>query len=173
VTPDRPVRVERFDSRRHLVSEFDCGFPALDRWLRAYAGQSQRAGAARNFVAAREDGKVVGYYTLVAGQVEYEAASAPVRERLSRHYPIPICLIARLAVTRSVQGAGLGRDLTRDAIQRIAKASEEIGIRAVLVDAANPDAAGFWARLGFQGATPDGLTMMIPIAAALRNLAID
>lgn len=96
-----------------------------------------------------------------------------MRERLSKHFPIPICLIARLAVSRSAQGTELGRDLARDAIVRIARASEEIGIRAVLVDAANRDAAGFWARLGFQAATPDGPTMMIPIAAALCNLAIE
>jgi hypothetical protein len=72
----RPV--EPLDPKRHLVKEFRCGQPSLDRWLQAYAGQSQRRDVARTFVTAGADERVAGFYTLVAGQVEYAAAPAAV-----------------------------------------------------------------------------------------------
>jgi hypothetical protein len=92
----RPV--EPLDSRRHKKDQFDCGKPSLDRWLRAHAGQSQRRDVARTFVVADTELTVVGYYTLVAGQVEHGTASLPVRAGVSQHFPIPVCFIARLAV---------------------------------------------------------------------------
>ena len=137
----RPV--EPLDSERHKTDRFDCGQPNLDRWLGACAGQSQRRDVARTFVVADEESKVVGYYMLVAAEVDHGAASPSVRAGVSRHFPIPVCLIARLAVDSSWQGRGLGRDLLRDAMRRALAASEQIGMRAVVVDAINAVAAGF------------------------------
>ncbi len=163
----RPV--EPLDTKRHKTGEFDSGEPNLDRWLRAYAGQSQRRDVARTFVAAASKLRVVGYYTLVAGEVEHDAASPAVRAGVSRHFPIPVCLIARLAIDRSWQGRGLGRDLLRDAMRRTVAASEQIGIRAVIVDAIDEEAASFYRRGGFEPASADGLTLMVPVAV-VRSL---
>jgi GNAT superfamily N-acetyltransferase len=160
VTELRPV--EPFDPRRHHVADFDCGQPSLDRWLRAYAGQSQRRDVARTFVAANAELRVAGYYTLVAGQVEHAAASVHVRAGASRHFPIPICIIARLAVHRSWQGHGLGSDLLRDGLRRTLAAAEQIGIRAVLVDAIDQDAAAFYRQYGFESAAESRTTLMAP-----------
>lgn len=167
-----PVRVMPLDSSRHDVAGFSCGRPVLDRWLRAYAGQSERRDVARTFVAADDQHRVLGYYTLVAGQVEHGDASPAVRARVSKHFPIPICLIARLAVAVSQQGQGLGTDLMRDAMQRIVSASEHVGMRAVLVHAVDADAARFYEQRGFEAATPDGLTLMVPVASARRQLGL-
>ena len=164
----RPV--EPLDPKGHGVRAFRCGQPSLDRWLQAYAGQSQRRDAARTFVAADSEMRVVGYYTLVAGQIEHAGASPRVRAGISSHFPIPICLIARLAVDESWQGRGLGSDLLRDALRRTLAAANQIGIRAVLVDATHDAAARFYRRNGFEPTTIDGLTLMVPLAAVRAQL---
>ncbi len=164
----RPV--EPLDPKRHVVSEFRCGRPSLDRWLQSYAGQSQRRDAARTFVAAQPNARVVAYYTLVAGRVDHASAPAAVTHGISRHFPIRICLIARLAVDKRWQGHGLGSALLCDALRRALAAADEIGIRAVLVHAIDHDAAAFYRRYGFERADEDGLTLMVPIAALRSQL---
>ncbi len=165
----RPV--EPLDPKRHQVKDFRCGQPSLDRWLQAYAGQSQRRDVARTFVAADSEPMAVGYYTLVAGQVEHAAAPAAVRAGVFRHFPIPVCLIARLAVDQIWQGRGLGSDLLRDALRRILAAADQIGIRAVLVDAIDDGAAAFYRRYGFEPASTDPLTLMVPLAAVRSQIS--
>lgn len=152
-----------FDHRLHRVEDFSCGEEALDRWLRAYAGQSQRRDAARTFVTADQEGRVAGYYTLVAAQVEHEHATAEVRRGLSKHFPIPVALIARLAVATQHQGTGLGRSLLLDALQRVLRASDELAIRAITVDAISDDAAAFYRTFGFEPShlAPD--TLMVSL----------
>lgn len=155
----------------HRVDRFDCGREQLDRWLRAYAGQGQRRDTARTFVVRRpNDDEVVGYYTLVASEVEHSMATDAVRRGASKRFPIPVCLIARLAVDRSEQGAGLGRSLLLDALRRTDRASRSVAMRAVLVHALDDAAAGFYARFGFKPATGDPLTLMVPLEAVRRTL---
>ena len=133
-----------FDRKAHRVDQFSCGEVPLDRWLTAYAGQNQQRDAARTFVTTEPDGKVAGHYTLVAAQVEHEQATSTVRQGLSRHFPIPVALIARPAVTAQHQGAGLGRSLLLDALQRVLHASEQLAVRAVTVDALDDRATSFY-----------------------------
>ena len=162
--------VEPLESR-HRADRFDCGHQQLDRWLHAYAGQGQRRDAARTFVVCRaNDDAVVGYYTLVASEVEHGAATGNVRRGASKHFPIPVCLIARLAVDRSEQGAGLGRSLLLDALRRADRASRSVAMRAALVHALDEEAAAFYARFGFKPATADSLTLMVPLEAVRRTL---
>jgi predicted N-acetyltransferase YhbS len=107
-------------------------------------------------VVVDDEPRVVGHYTLVAAEVEHRAAAAAVRAGVSRHYPIPVCLIARLAVDKRWQGRGLGRDLLRDAMRRAVGASEQLGIRAVVMDAIDDSAAAFGRRpaSSWPGTTP-------------------
>jgi GNAT superfamily N-acetyltransferase len=162
VTP-RLAATAAFDRRRHRVDQFTCGQDALDRWLRAYAGQSQHRDAARTFVTTEPDGTVAGYYTLVAAQVEYERATGSVRRGLSRRFPIPVALLARLAVATPHQGTGLGRSLLLDALQRVLRASDEIAVRAVTVDAVDERAASFYSAFGFQPSELEPKTLMVPL----------
>jgi GNAT superfamily N-acetyltransferase len=159
-----------FDRRAHRVDRFSCGEATLDRWLIAYAGQNQQRDAARTFVTTEADGKVAGYYTLVAAQVEHEQATSTVRQGLSRHFPIPVALIARLAVTAPHQGAGLGRSLLLDALQRILRASDQLAVRAVTVDALDDRGASFYHRFGFEPAPLAPDTLMTSLDAVRRTL---
>jgi GNAT superfamily N-acetyltransferase len=157
----------------HDIDRFGCGREQLDRWLRAYAGQGQRRDTARTFVVCRQgETGVVGYYTLVASQVEQGEATGEVQRGTSKHFPIPVCLIARLAVDRSEQGIGLGRSLLLDALQRTEHASRSVAMRAVLVHALDEEAAAFYARFGFKPASKEPLTLMVPLEAVRRTLGI-
>jgi GNAT superfamily N-acetyltransferase len=161
---------EPFDRTRHRVGSFRCGHETLDRWLRAYAGQSQRRDAARTFVTAEPDGTVVGYYTLVAAHVRHETATAPVGRGMSRHFPIPVALLARLAVDRRRQGARLGASLLLDALRRVIRASEEIAVRAIIVEAIDERAASFYRHFGFESSPLSPGTLMVPLEIARRVL---
>jgi predicted N-acetyltransferase YhbS len=155
----------------HRVDHFDCGREQLDRRLRAYAGQGQRRDTARTYVVCcTDESEVVGYYTLVASRVEHGEATGDVRRGASRHFPIPVCLIARLAVDRSEQGARLGRSLLLDALRRTDRASRSVAMRAVLVHALDEDAAAFYARFGFRSAGSEPLTLMVPLESVRRKL---
>lgn len=163
--------VVALDRRRHRAEAFACGKQALDRWLRAYASQTQRRDAARTFLTAAADGSVLGYYTLVAGQIEHENATTAVRKGMSRHFPIPVALIARLAVHQDQHGAGLGRSLLLDALRRILRASDELAVRAVIVDAIDDDAIAFYQHFGFDASGLDPQLLMIEVGAVRRALA--
>ena len=119
------------------------------------------------------EAEVAGYYTLVASQVEQNEATREVRSGTSKHFPIPVCLIARLAVARSAQGTGLGRSLLLNALQRTEQASRSVAMRAVLVHAADEEAASFYARFGFRPASAEPMTLMVPLEAVRRTLTPD
>lgn len=155
---------QRFDPARHDVVAFDCGNELLNRWLRRYAGQSERRDAARTFVAPGPGKSVLGYYTLLAGQLQREAATAAVRRGQSRHFPIPIALLARLAVERNHQGRGLGAELLGDALTRVQLASAQVAVRAVVVHAIDDRAAGFYERFGFRALTASPRTLMVTLS---------
>jgi GNAT superfamily N-acetyltransferase len=156
--------VEPFDSGRHAAGEFSCGIESLDRWLQLYASQSQRRDAARTFVMADEGGAVAGYYTLVAGEVAYDSATQRVRRSLSQHFPIPVAILARLAVDRRHQGRGLGAGLLLDALQRVEVASQNVAVRAVVVHALDDAAAAFYAHHGFRPLSSEPRTLMVTLA---------
>jgi GNAT superfamily N-acetyltransferase len=159
-----------FERKAHSVDRFSCGEAPLDHWLIAYAGQNQQRDAARTFVTTEPDGKVAGYYTLVAAQVEHEQATSTVRQGLSRHFPIPVALIARLAVTAQHQGAGVGRSLLLDALQRVLRASDQLAVRAVTVDALDDRATSFYSHFGFEPSFLAPRTLMISLDAVRRTL---
>lgn len=154
---------ELFDRRRHDVAGFACGVPSLDEWLKRYAGQGQRRDTARTFVIARAEGLVAAYYTLVVGQVDRQTATAQVAAGTAPGFPIPICLIARLAVDRNEQGRGLGARLLLDALRRVLVAADQVAIRAVVVDAIDDRAAQFYEHFGFQALSATPRTLMVPL----------
>jgi ribosomal protein S18 acetylase RimI-like enzyme len=155
---------ERYDPARHEVADFACGEESLDRWLHRYAGQGERRDATRTFVATDEQGRVRGYYTLVAGQLEHVEATETVRKGLSRHFPIPVAILARLAVDESSQGQWLGASLLNDALERICRAAQEVAVRAVVVHAINRAAVGFYERFGFRGLSEAPRSLMVTLA---------
>jgi GNAT superfamily N-acetyltransferase len=158
-----PAATERYDPSQHHTSGFESGNEALDRWLIRYAGQSERRDAARTFVLTDAD-VVIGYYALLAGELDHGQATEPARKGMSRHYPIPVAILARLAVDARHQHQGLGATLLRDALRRVAIASEQLAIRAVVVHAIDESAARFYEHFGFRALSATPRTLMITLA---------
>lgn len=123
------------------VEPFDCGRPALNLFLQRYALVNQKANSAQTYVCCH-GGEVVGFYSLAVGSVEPDEAPARVMKGLARH-PVPVMMLARLAVDRNHQGKGLGKALLKDALLRTAQAADIAGIRCVLVHAKD-DPARQW-----------------------------
>ena len=162
------LRIEKLQ-RRHAVDGFDCGREALNRFLIRYAWQNQQAGASQTYIALADE-QVAGYYTLVVGQVEYDDASERLKKGLARH-PVPIMLLARLAVSAHWQGMGLGSGLLKDAMLRTLQAAEIAGIRAFAVHAKDDDAKGFYERFDFIPSPADSyhlFRLLKDIRAALK-----
>lgn len=157
------AETERFDPRRHDASGFGSPNETLDRWLGRYAGQSERRDAARAFVALDGD-TVIAYYTLVAGEISHEAATDEVRRGMSRHYPIPVVALARLAVDRRRQGQGVGARMLYDALRRVATAADQVAVRAAVVHAIDDGAAAFYERFGFRALGGAPRTLMVTLA---------
>ena len=143
----------------HDTESFDCGQVPLNEYLRRFAWTNQQANAARTYVATRSN-IVVGYYTLAFGSVEPNAASARVRKGLARH-PIPVMVLARLAVDEREQRRGLGKALLKDAILRTLQAAEIAGLRALIVHAKDAAAREFYVRFGFELSPLDDLHLML------------
>ena len=146
------LRIEKL-RRDHRVDPFDCGQEALNRFLVRYAFLNQQAEASQTYVALTGD-EVVGFYTLVVAQVEYDDAPQRLGRGLAKH-PIPLMLVARLAVATSRQGRGLGSGLLKDAMLRTLQAAGIAGIRAMAVHAKDDDARAFYERFGFVPAPTD------------------
>jgi GNAT superfamily N-acetyltransferase len=152
--------------RDHKVDAFECGQPELDRFLVRYAFQAQQANASRTYVGLSND-TVVGYHTLVVGEVVHEQAPERPKKGLAR-YPIPLMVLARLAVHREWQGRGIGAGLLRDAMDRTVHAAEIAGIRALAVHAKNEAAASFYARFGFLPSPVDPRHMYLLLKDIVR-----
>jgi GNAT superfamily N-acetyltransferase len=154
----------------HVLDDFDCGRASLNVWLERHARQAAAAGSARTYVVVdSEQARVVGYHALAAAGVEREAATARVIKGIP-HYPVPVVLLARLAVDVAVARRGLGSWLLQDAMTRTLAASQTIGVRAMLVHAIDNDAPEFYIRHGLEPSPTDPLHLMIlvkDIAAAL------
>ena len=142
---------------------FDCGCPDLNDYIRRYAGQNDRLDISRTYVAVAPGESVVGgYYAVSAGAVAREALPPKHRKRLPQ-YPVPSVRLGRLAVDRRRQGQGLGELLLVDALTRVVSASVDIGIRAVIVDAINEAARGFYRHFGFLSLRDEPLHLFLPI----------
>lgn len=140
-------------TRQHAVEPFDCGREALNKYLIRHALQNQAANASQAYVAVAAD-DIVGYYTLVVGEVAYEAAGERIKKGLARH-PVPVMILARLAVVATAQGQALGAGLLKDAMIRTLQAADIAGIRAIVVHAKDDEARAFYERYDFTPSPSD------------------
>jgi len=155
-----PARIELLASG-HDRTGFDCGEPALDDFLRRQAGQLQRRGFGKTYVALGDDGASVrGFITVSVGQMA--AALMPPALKLPR-YPVPILRIGRLAVDHRYQGLGIGQDLLAFALHLALDFADRVGLWAVVIDAKHETAAAWYRRLGFIATLDDPLCLFLPI----------
>jgi GNAT superfamily N-acetyltransferase len=152
----------------HDTGGFDCGKPELNRWLEKYALLNQRTGVSRTLVLCR-DQKVLGFYALAPGSVQLVDAPPPLAEDMG-NFPVPVVILARLAVDVHEQGRGYGAVLLRDAMVRAARGAEAVGGRALLVHAKDEEAASFYAHFGFEPSPTDALHLFLPMDALIRWL---
>jgi GNAT superfamily N-acetyltransferase len=145
----------------HYFADFHSGEASLDDWLKRRARANQASGASRTYVVC-QDKRVVGYYALASGVVTVE--SAPGRFRRNMPDPIPVAVLARLAIDQSWQGRGLGRALFRDAARRVAQAADAIGIRGIVVHAISENAKSFYLALGFDPSPREPMTLMVTLS---------
>ncbi len=149
-------------SHFHDVSRFDCGtHESLNDWLKRFALLNQKNESARTYVVHRNR-LVIGYYSISAGSVSLEEAPARIVKGLARH-PIPVILLARLAVDKDEKGTGLGKALLKDALTRIAQAADIVGARAVLVHAIDDQARKFYEHFDFEPSPVHELQLMLLI----------
>ena len=165
-----PRRVEKL-RREHAVVDFDCGSAQLNQYLLRYSWQNQRAGAGQTYVGLVGD-VMVGFYTLAVGQVSYDNALERLTKGLARH-PVPIMLLARLAVDHRWQNQGIAKALLRDAIQRTLQAADIAGIRTFAVHAKDEAAKRFYRHFDFVPSLSDPMHLFVLLKDVRRTIPDD
>jgi GNAT superfamily N-acetyltransferase len=160
-------RVEKL-RRDHPVDGFSCGREELDRFLIRYAFGNQQANASQTYLGLH-DAEVISFYSLVVGEVAYSDAPERLTKGLARH-PVPIMLLARLAVRGGWQGRNIGAGLLKDAMRRTLQAAEIGGIRAFAVHAKDAPARRFYEHFDFVASPADPLHLFLLIKD-LRRIA--
>lgn len=148
----------------HVLNEFACGEASLDEWLKRRALTNQLSGASRTFVVADQDGRVFGYYAMAAGAVSHQMATGGVRRNMLD--PVPVMVLARLAIDHRAQGVKLGAALLQDAVNRAATVSQKAGVRALLVRALHDRAKQFYEHYGFQESPQHPMALMLRLNIA-------
>ncbi len=144
----------------HELGDFDSGEPSLDDWLKRRARANQVSGASRTYVVSH-DKRVIAYYALASGAVTVDTAVGRFRRNMPN--PIPVAVLARLAVDRAWHGQGIGRALFRDAALRVTNAADAIGIRGIVVHAISDAARSFYLALGFDPSPREPTTLMLTL----------
>ncbi|WP_246156235.1 GNAT family N-acetyltransferase [Thiohalocapsa marina] len=147
----------------HQLEDFSCGESSLDDWLQRRALPNQASGASRTFVVTSDTGHVMAYYALAAGAVSHQ--DSPGKRRRNMPDPVPVLVLARLAVDQRLQGRQVGGALLQDAVQRALSVAEDIGVRALMVHALNEQAVRFYTHYGFVPSPADPMTLMLPLHA--------
>lgn len=148
-------------TRQHITDNFECGEDSLNRFLSRFALSNQQASASQTYVGLA-DGSIVGFYTLVVSEIAYSDAPERLKKGLA-HHPVPLMLLARLAVSQSLQGKGVGAGLLKDAMLRTTQAAEIGGIRALAAHAKDDNACAFYEHFGFIPSPTDPLHLFVLI----------
>ena len=143
----------------HRLDAFHCGEPVLDEWLKRRALANHLSGASRTFVVTDQEGRVYGCYAMAAGAFSHQAATSNVRRNMPD--PVPVMVLARLAVDTRAQGIKLGASLLQDAVGRAVSVSQNAGVRALLVHALHDRAKQFYEHYGFQESPQHPMTLML------------
>lgn len=156
----------------HDTQSFDCGSEEPTAWLIRHALQAHQSDTAKVYVVCPDGSRsVVGYYALAAGSIEHAAAPPRLTKGVGR-YPVPVVILTRLGVDLGEQGRGLGSALVRDALFQVAAIADRVGVRALLIHAATPEAAAFYRGIdpGFEASPTDPLHVVLMIKDLRRAI---
>jgi GNAT superfamily N-acetyltransferase len=145
----------------HRTEGFSCGEASLDEWLRRRALVNQTTVVSRTFVVTDDQGQVLAYYALAAGAVSHQESPGSIRRNMPE--PIPVMVLARLAVDQRLQGRQVGGALLKDALRRAAAVAHNVGVRALLVHALNEHARQFYIHYGFMASPVNPMTLMLAL----------
>jgi GNAT superfamily N-acetyltransferase len=160
-------------AKHHDRAGFDCGKPPLSDWVRRYAGQYEKRDLARTYVAVRPgESRVLGYYALSNCHLHHDLLPPARSKGLPGRLDVPAALLGRLAVDRSVQGQGLGDVLLVDALRRVQHLADQIGILAVVVEAIDDQARGYYLHKGFEELLDDPRHLFLPMGV-VRQLGLE
>lgn len=157
---------EPLGAQQHLDG-FDCGKPALNEWLVRHARQAQASGSAKTFVVTGDVLRVIAYFSLTVGQIDTLDAPERIRKGMGQ-YPIPIVILARLAVAKQHQGCCVGIGLLQNAIRRSLLIAEQAGIRAMVTHPIDQQAAAFYKRFGFMASPLQEQQLLLLLKDARR-----
>lgn len=152
-------------SAAHRLDDFACGEAVLDEWLKRRAMANQLSGASRTFVVADREHRIYGYYAMAAGAVSRQMATSSVRRNMPD--PVPVMVLARLAVDHRAQGIKLGASLLQDAVKRAVIVSQNAGVRALLIHALHDQAREFYEHYGFQVSPAHPATLMLRLSGVV------
>ncbi len=154
--------------RKHDRSQFTCGAPELDNYLKKLAMQHAKSGVSRTFVLTDKMDNIQGYYSLSMGSLEKDLLPSKLKKRFP-HHPLPIVRLGRLAVDTHHQGKGTGKQLLAHALHKCYLLSKEIGMIAVAIDAKDETAKQFYLQYEFDSLPDQELMLWLPVGA-LRKL---
>lgn len=158
--------------KTHDRKSFDCGNEALNRYLREQARQDAEKCVAAPFVLTQPDSRIVlGFYTLLASVIQVEALPPDLMKRLPRYGQLPVTLLGRLAVDRSVGGQGVGEFLLADALRRSLEGAQQIAAMAVIVEAKDEQAESFYRHFDFVPLQQTPLRLFLPMTQVARLFA--
>lgn len=169
---DRTIQVHRLESH-HDRARFSCGVDQLDTFIRQLAGQQTRRKLATVYVATSDEipSEIRGYYTLSSYAVETERVRSATGSSLPGYPLTPCTLLGRIAVDSRFQGAGLGRVLVVDALERALTNSFLIASHAVIVEAIDSSVASWYQRFGFTPFQDAELDLILPMKAVERGFS--
>lgn len=168
--PNSQTSIEKLTAA-HVVTNFDCGQIELNKFTQRYAYQNQQANSSQTYLGISEQ-EVIGYYSLTVGSVIHSQAPDRVIKWQPKH-PIPVMILARLAVDRRWQNRGVGRGLLKDALKRTAQAADLAGIRALLVHAKDAEVRRWYERFNFEPSEIDPLSLFLLLKDLKKIIEID
>ncbi len=155
-------------SVKHVFNQFHSGEKVLDEWIKHKALKNEYSGGSRTFVVCSENNEVVAYYALSTGSIDLDNSTGKFRRNMPN--PIPVIILARLAVDQQYQGKGIGRALIRDAGLRIIQAADIVGIRGLIVHALTEEAKQFYEKIGFSPSPINPMTLLITLKDLKNNI---
>lgn len=135
------------DPDKHSRTDFRCGEASLDEWLHKYSRQNRRGNNAATWVIADHDYRVAAYATLSMTSIDRSACPTPLAKGAPAK--VPALLIGRLATDEKKSGLGLGTQMVRHILATAVELNHTAACRALVVNALNVEAYGWWQRFGF------------------------